>query len=114
VNAVIEESPNLTCVKATGRLDFEASSAFQTQMEAAVAGAAKRAAAVVIDCSGLEYVSSAGLRVFLVAARAAKAANIGFAVCALTPTVKEVFEVSGFGRIIDVHADLATATAKLG
>jgi len=113
VNAMIEELPQLTCVKASGRLDFEASSGFQTQMEAAVAGAATRGAAVVIDCASLEYVSSAGLRVFLVAARAAKAANIGFAVCSLVPAVKEVFEVSGFGRIIDVQADFAAASAKL-
>jgi anti-anti-sigma factor len=113
MNASIENLPNMTCIRPSGRLDFEAAASFQTQVDQAIAESVKRQAPVVMDCNGLEYVSSAGLRVFLVAARAAKAGSVAFIVCSLTPSVKEVFDVSGFGRIIDVQADFATASAKI-
>ncbi len=69
-------------------------------------------AAVIIDCAALDYVSSAGLRAFLLAARTAQRAGISFGLCSLKPAVREVFDLSGFSRIIAVHADRATALAQ--
>jgi anti-sigma B factor antagonist len=101
-----------TVVIPEGRLDFGAAAGFQRQVEEVLAGAGTASAAVIIDCSALDYVSSAGLRVFLLATRAAQRAGISFALCALTPAVREVFDLSGFSRIISVHADRATAVAQ--
>lgn len=95
-----------------GRLDFGASPGFQRQLEERLAEASPAPAALIIDCSALDYVSSAGLRVFLLAARAAQRAGIPFALCALKPAVREVFELSGFSRIMTVHADRATALSR--
>jgi anti-sigma B factor antagonist len=114
VNVTHDTANRTTTINASGRLDFEAAGAFQKELEQAVAAAAAGGNAVLIDCAGLEYVSSAGLRVFLVGARAAKAASVPFAVYALTTAVKEVFDVSGFGRIIDVLADRSGALEKVG
>ena len=83
-----------------------------SKLEQALAGAGTTPAAVIIDCGALDYVSSAGLRVFLLAARASQRAGIPFALCALKPAVREVFELSGFSRIITVHADRPTALAQ--
>jgi serine/threonine-protein kinase RsbW len=94
-----------------GRLDFGAAAAFQQHVEAVIAGAGTAPASVIIDCTALDYVSSAGLRVFLLAARASHRAGISFAVCALKPAVREVFELSGFSRMIAVHTDRTTALA---
>jgi anti-anti-sigma factor len=113
MNITVETQDTATIVKASGRLDFEASTGFQKELEQAITAASARKAGVVIDCAALDYVSSAGLRVFLVAARAAKSAGVGFAVCSLTSAVKEVFEISGFGRIIDVLPDLSGALSKV-
>lgn len=88
-----------------GRLDFAASPAFQHALEQAVSGGGTAPAAVIVDCARLDYVSSAGLRAFLLGARAAKAAGVRFAVCALQPVVAEVFSVSGFNKIIEQFAD---------
>jgi anti-sigma B factor antagonist len=114
VNVTHDTDRKTTIIHTTGRLDFEAAGGFQKELEAAVSAAAAEGHALLLDCSTLEYVSSAGLRVFLVGARAAKAANVPFAVYALTASVKEVFEVSGFGRIIDVLADEVAAREKVG
>jgi anti-anti-sigma factor len=100
-----------TLVIPEGRLDFGAAAEFQKHVEEAIARAGRAPAAVIVDCAALEYVSSAGLRVFLMAARTAKPAGVLFAVCALQPSVREVFDISGFSRIIEVHADRAVALA---
>ena len=95
-----------------GRLDFEAAPGFQEALER-VMSSNPRPPAVIIDGAALEYVSSAGLRAFLLGARAAQRASIPFALCALQPAVREVFELSGFTRIITVQADRPTALAQV-
>jgi anti-sigma B factor antagonist len=106
------ESLNLTTVVIPeGRLDFGAAAGFQAQLEQVLAGAGTKPAGVIIDCAGLDYVSSAGLRVFLLAARTAGRAGLSFTICALKPAVREVFDISGFSRVIAVYADRTTALA---
>ena len=111
MNSRIEKIDNVTLIVAQGRLDFSAAAAFQAQIEQVMAGAGGAGAAVIIDCQGLEYVSSAGLRVFLLAARNAQRAGLHFSVCSLQNAVREVFELSGFGRVMAVQPDRATAFA---
>jgi anti-anti-sigma factor len=92
-------------------LDFGAATSFQQSIERLFAGQPPRA--VIIDGSRLEYVASAGLRVFLLSAKAAQRAGSAFALCALQPAVREVFDLSGFSQIMTVHPDLETARARL-
>ena len=112
MNLRIEEIGEVSCVVPAGRLDFDAAPGFQQALERLLGGGGKPPAAVIVDGSGLEYVSSAGLRAFLLAARAAQRSGVAFALCALQPAVREVFELSGFSRIIPVHADRASALAQ--
>ena len=58
---------------------------------------------VVVDFGNLTYLSSAGLRVMLIASRTFKQQNAAFAVCGLSGPVRSVFRISGFDRIIAVH-----------
>lgn len=110
----VEQIPLATLVIPEGRLDFSAAAPFQQHLEQALAAAPKAAAgAVIVDCGALDYVSSAGLRVFLQIARASQRAGIAFALSTLQPAVREVFELSGFSRMIPVHADRAAALAQL-
>jgi anti-anti-sigma factor len=112
MNVRLETLDGIAVVIPEGRLDFAAADAFQKEVERLFAGAGSSPAAVVIDCAALEYVSSAGLRVLLLAAKASQRSGIPFALCALTPAVREVLNLSGFSQIIKVHADRATALAQ--
>ena len=94
-------------VRPEGRIDSLTSSAF----EAALLPLVGEATLVVIDCTGLTYVSSAGLRVFLSAAKAAKTKGGKIILCSLNQCVQEVFTVSGFSKIIDMHPTLDAALA---
>ena len=112
MNLRIEALAEVTYVIPQGRLDFDAAPGFQEAIERLLGGAGNAPAAVIIDGAALDYVSSAGLRAFLLAAKAAQRAGVGFALCALQPAVREVFDLSGFSRIIAVHADRATALGQ--
>lgn len=107
-----EQIGQTTLVIPEGRLDFSSATGFEQQLNEVLAGAGTRPAAVIIDCAALDYVSSAGLRTFLLATRTAQRTGISFGLCALKPAVREVFDLSGFSRIIAVHADRATALAQ--
>jgi anti-anti-sigma factor len=111
MNVRIETLETASVAIVTGRIDFNSATEFQAQLEAALA-AVPVPGALIVDSSALEYVSSAGLRAFLLGARGAQRAGVAFALCALQPAVREVFELSGFSRIIAVHPDRGTALAQ--
>ncbi len=68
---------------------------------------------VVLDMAAVRFVSSAGLRVLLKAAKAAKAAGHGFAICGMQPSVSEVYAIGGFDRIIAAFGTRDEAVAAL-
>jgi anti-anti-sigma factor len=78
----------------SGRLDGLSSPELERQVLALIEGGVDR---LEFDLSGLEYVGSAGLRVFLIAAKRVKTA-FG----QLRPEVREVFEVTGLLQVLDV------------
>lgn len=59
---------------------------------------------IEVNMSALDYVSSAGLRVLLLAAKAAKAKGGKLILTALKPQILEVIKISGFDRILTVQA----------
>jgi stage II sporulation protein AA (anti-sigma F factor antagonist) len=110
MNTQFESLGKRLVVTPSGRLDFGAAASFQSELEKALAAGS---AGMIIDCAGLDYVSSAGLRVFLLVSRAAKRAAVPLVICSLKPAVKEVFDVSGFSQIIAVCADRTAAVVKM-
>jgi anti-anti-sigma factor len=107
---IIETNVNGAAVLAIGgRLDGLASPGLDQKVAAILAGGARQ---LVFDCARLDYVSSAGLRVFLTAAKKFKAAGGRAAFAALSPAVREVFELSGFLAVLEVQPTVAAATAS--
>jgi anti-anti-sigma factor len=64
-----------------------------------------------VDFSGVEYISSAGLRVLLVAAK--RMGGGGLVLCALTEPVRQVFDLAGFLPLFAVEASRDGALARL-
>jgi len=69
---------------------------------------------IVIDCGSLEYVNSAGLKVFLLAAKRLEPVGGKFVLCALAPSVLMIFEMIGFTRIMKIVPSLDDALKALG
>jgi len=76
------------------------------ELESALRAALEDHSKVAADLGGLDYISSAGLRAVLQAARAAEGKNAEFAVCALSPPVKKVFDMSGMHHVLRIHGEL--------
>jgi anti-anti-sigma factor len=91
-----------------GRLDGLAAPALETKLAALVSSGSTR---LVFDCSGLEYASSAGLRVFLSAAKKLKTTGGRCAFAALSPPLREIFSISGFLEVLEIHETVESATA---
>jgi len=83
-----------------GRLDTATAPAAEAKLVSMLEGASK----VVADLGEVHYVSSAGLRVLLKAAKQAKAGGGAFAVASPQAPVREVLEISGFDKILAIHA----------
>jgi len=98
-----------TVLTPVGRLDGLGSPGLEHKVDALLAAGVRR---LVFDCSRLDYVSSAGLRVFLVSAKKLKGAGGKATFAALTPTVHEVFELSGFLNVLEVHPTVAAAAGQ--
>ena len=104
------EVAGMTVVDMVGRLDTSTSGEAYDQMVAiAKSGASK----VILNLDGMEYVSSAGLRVILTAAKLLKSSMGEMKICHANGVVKEVLETSGFDHIIDIYDEENEAIAAL-
>jgi anti-anti-sigma factor len=74
----------------------------------------KSAIHISIDFSTLDYISSAGLRVFLIVAKRAKQSGGTLTLCGMQPGIKNVFAISGLLKILDVIDDCEIALSRFG
>ena len=97
--------------KAEGRIDGVNARDFEEAMKTVITA---DDSTVVMDLGGLSYISSAGLRVILLIAKTLRKRNAEFVLCSLSAPIREVFEISGFDKIIPVHDSREKALASLG
>jgi stage II sporulation protein AA (anti-sigma F factor antagonist) len=67
---------------------------------------------LVLDFGGVDYISSAGLRVVLLVAKQTAAAAGALVLCDMQAGVFEVFEMCGFVDILTIVDTRATALAR--
>ena len=94
-----QEINGAVCVKLSGRLDAGSAPDAEKVLED-IQEAGKRH--ILLDLSGLEYISSVGLRVVLTLVKDLGVSNGKVVLCCLNDYVKEIFEVSGFTAIIPI------------
>ena len=102
-------SNDIHIVGIAGSLDSTTAPEAQKSLDSVVAGAKK----VALDFTQLDYISSAGLRVLLGAAKKLKASGGKFAMFGLNQSVREVFEISGFSAILSVYPSETEAVAAM-
>ena len=105
----IERSDGILVAMAEGRVDGANAQEFQGELTDAIEPSDR---AVILDLGGITYISSAGLRVILLTARALRRQNAELAVCSLSDSIREVFEISGFDKIIPVQDSRPDAIAS--
>jgi anti-anti-sigma factor len=100
----------LEIVIVAGRLDSLTSPEAEQRILATIDSGATK---LLLDFSELTYISSAGLRVVLVAAKRMRAVGGKLAVCSANLSVNRIFEVSGFTSFLDIQPTLSAAEAQL-
>jgi len=104
----VEQAGKAVVIRLCGRLDAATAGSVENAfLERAEQGVKSFA----FDLGGLGYISSAGLRVMLLAAKKTRSAGGKLALFGLGDTVREVFEISGFLAIFAIFGSEDDALA---
>jgi anti-anti-sigma factor len=104
---------DVVVLRLAGRINHTSSDDFKGALAPFLADCAAGRDQIVLDLSALEYISSAGLRVLMLARKQTKAQGGVLVVSGLTAVVKEIFEISKFTLVFDVFPDIRAALAHL-
>ena len=102
---------DVTVVTPVGRLDQDNAPMLQDRLVGLIEGSPGNK--IALDFAGVGYISSVGLRALMVAAKTSKAKGGSIGVAALTPVVREIFEISRFTYVVPVFDTLREALASL-
>lgn len=104
---------DVTIVTPVGRIDQETAADFQTRLMEGIRETLDGEGHVALNFEGVDFISSLGLRSLMIGVKKLRGADRRFVVAGLTPIVQEVFQISRFDRVIDVHDTLDGALATL-
>lgn len=100
-------------LQAAGRIDHLAAAAFEAALAPHLAGCSADGHSLILDLSALDYISSAGLRILMLAAKQAKTVGGRILLAAPQPVVREILEISRFDRVFELRDSLAEALATV-
>lgn len=100
---------NKLVIYCEGRIDSTNANVFEEKL-AAVIGEEKHK--FIVDFSKIAFVSSAGLRVLLIAAKKVKPSGGTVILTGLSAEVQEVFDISGFTAIFTIYKTVDEALAS--
>lgn len=100
MNAEINVTAEQTIVVISGRIDTTNVQEFDKKLKPVFE---QKPARLVLDCAQLEYISSSGLRVFLILQKTVMAYNGSLVLRAMRPEIKEVFDMTGFSSIFTLE-----------
>jgi len=104
-------SDHITLLKVKGRVDTTTAPSLDSQVSAALDSTHK---ACVLDLAGVDYISSAGLRVLVMGAKKASLGHGVFSLCGVQESVHKILEMVGFTPLLDIYGDEKTALDAAG
>jgi anti-sigma B factor antagonist len=93
------KNDNVVIIEIEGRLDTTNYNLLEKKLLENIESGQKN---ILIDCKKMDYVSSSGLRIFLMALKKITALNGKFVLCGLQENIAEIFEISGFTSIFQI------------
>ena len=94
---------NVVLIEAEGRIDHGTAPAFGSVLLPHVEGCTREEKILLVDLSKVNYMSSAGLRVLMIAAKGCRKQEGKVVLAGLQPTVQEVFKIGRFDMVFDVY-----------
>ncbi len=96
---IINQNDGMTA-KIIGRLDTPAALKAQQDMAPLMENAGKE---IILDCKGLEYISSSGLRLFLALRKEASVKGGKVIIENINDEIKKVFMMTGFFNLFEIR-----------
>jgi anti-anti-sigma factor len=97
----------------TGRIDHTNAEAFKSGIAGHVAACHAGGDRVLFDLSGLDYISSAGLRVLMLASKSTRPVGGQIAVAAPQSVVREILDITRFNLVFPVYDSVAAGLRAL-
>lgn len=95
-----------------GRIDHASTATFEAALTPLIANAVASRGAVVLDFTEIDYISSVGLRVLMIAAKQVREHQAQLLVAALQDVVAEIFAISRFDRVLTLVSTVDEGIAR--
>jgi anti-sigma B factor antagonist len=99
----------LSIITLEGFVDAHTAPQFENAIQSEIEAGRNR---VIVNCEKLNYISSAGLGVFMSFIEEVREIGGDIKICGLTPKVKHTFEILGFQDIFEMLDDQPTAVQR--
>jgi len=100
---------NIVVAAPVGRIDHSTAPAVESAL--ASHWTHSQTAGLILDFSGVSYISSVGLRVLMIAAKQMRGRRARIAVTGLQSVVAEIFSISRFDAVLEVFPNVRDALA---
>ena len=104
---------DVTVAAPAGQLDHPNAHRLQDALAPILHDLSQTKGSLLLDFEGVEYISSMGLRVLMVAAKQMRSHKERIAVAALRPVVAEIFEIARFKHVVEVFPSVREALQAL-
>ena|SRR5215471_5988608 len=108
-----QDIANVLLIQVEGRVDLTTASSFQDLLLPRLTDCTGETKKVLLDLSGIHYMSSAGLRVLVLAARQCKQQQGEMVLAALPPFLQDVFRIAHFDVLFKMFATVSMALEHL-
>lgn len=113
MNYKVQNLANIVLLEVEGRIDHSTAPAFGSALLPQVEGCAGEDKKLLIDLSKVTYMSSAGLRVLMIAAKGCRKQSGRIVLAALQPSVQEVFKIGRFDMVLETFPTVRAALAAI-
>src|SRR5262245_63980561 len=108
-----ERSGDALVLTPVGRVDNSTTDALKAALDTHLPACRKGGDRLVLDFSKVDYISSVGLRVLMLAAKKAREQEGSIVVAGLQPVVREIFEISRFNLVFQCYGTVREALGKV-
>ena len=109
MESTTQQLANVVLIRIAGRIDHITAKAFEEALMPQLDGCTGEVKKVLLDVSGIVYMSSAGLRVLIMAAKQCQQQQGEIVIAALPPLLQEVFAISRFDRVFTIFPTVPAA-----
>jgi len=100
---------DVTVATPVGRIDHAGAVVFEQALSPLLVQAGTAKHALILDFAGVEYISSVGLRVLMIAAKQMKGHGARIVIAAPPPVVAEILAISRFDRVLEIAPSVRKA-----